>query len=49
MRGTNFWLRIIKGINTNEKLDDEIDNLVKESQELKNILGSICVKTNRKK
>ena len=49
MRETNFWLRIIKGINTNEKLNDEIDNLVKESQELKNILGSICAKTNRKK
>ncbi len=32
MRESNFWLRIIKGININEKLNDEIDNLVKESQ-----------------
>ena len=49
MRESNFWLKVIRGINTNEKLNEEIDNLVKESHELKNILGSICVKTNRKK
>jgi four helix bundle protein len=49
MRESNFWLRILKGINTNEKLNNEIDSLVKESEELKNILGAICVKTDRKK
>ena len=48
MRESNFWFKVIKGINTNEKLNEEINNLVKESQELKNILGSICVKTTRK-
>ena len=49
MRESNYWLRIIKGINANEELISEIDSLIKESQELKNILGAICAKTDRKK
>jgi four helix bundle protein len=40
MRESNFWLRIIK--RTVVEIDqDEIDYLIKESTELKNILGSI--------
>ncbi len=44
MRESNFWLRIIKRI---EKDVDksELDYLIKESSELKNILGSIVQKT----
>ena len=48
IRESNFWLRIIKGINEQEKFKEEIDNLVIESEELKKILGSICAKTKRK-
>ena len=48
IRESNFWLKVIEGINVDKKLTEEINNLVQESQELKNILGSICVKTKRK-
>ena len=48
MRESNFWLRVIRGINEQEKINDEIDYLITESEELKKILGSICVKTKRK-
>ena len=47
-RESNYWLKVLKGVNANEKLNQEINNLIKESQELKNILGSICAKTKRK-
>ncbi len=42
MRETNYWLRIIKEINT---IDEEIDYLFKESSELMKILGSISSKS----
>ena len=38
MRESNYWLRILNELYTD---DEEIDRLVKESFELKNILGSI--------
>jgi len=44
MRESNYWLRIIK--RTVEEVDQsELDYLIKESAELKNILGSIVQKS----
>jgi four helix bundle protein len=45
-RETNYWLRILKELNDNN--DESLDLLIKESQELKNILGKIVVKTINK-
>ena len=42
-RESNYWLRIIKKLDGKES--SQLDDLLKESQELKNILGSIVVKT----
>jgi len=48
MRESKYWLLIIEGIH---KCDDsqqvELDFLMKESTELKNILGSIANKTKK--
>ena len=41
MRESNYWLRILYELFSD---DTEIDRLVKESSELKNILGSITKK-----
>ncbi len=48
MRESNYWLKIINGTLTQKELIQECQRLIKESQELKNILGSICSKTQRK-
>jgi len=45
MRESNYWLRILKELYSN---NNDIERLVTESLELKNILGSICVKVYRK-
>ncbi len=45
MRESNYWLRIINGIKDGEINCEELDLLIKESTELKNILGSIVYKT----
>jgi len=45
MREANYWLRILTELYSN---NTEIERLVRESLELKNILGSICVKVSRK-
>ena len=45
MRESNYWLRIISGIRENETNNPELDWLIKESYELKNVLGSIVQKT----
>lgn len=42
MRESNYWLRIIKEV---KESDTELDFLLKESIELKNILGSINSKS----
>jgi hypothetical protein len=44
MRESNYWLRIIKRT-VKEVNVSELDYLIKESSELKNILGSIVQKT----
>jgi len=49
MRESNYWLKVINGIISQPELNSECETLIKESQELKNILGAICVKTQRKK
>ncbi|MDA3952397.1 MAG: four helix bundle protein [Bacteroidales bacterium] len=47
MRESNYWLRIIKSIDENN--DEVLNNLITESSELKNILGTIVNKTRTKK
>lgn len=49
MRESNYWLRIVGGINENDSLNDELLWLIKESGELKNILGAIVQKTRIEK
>ena len=43
-RESNYWLRVIKKIG--DVNQPELDRLLKESQELKNILGAIVNNTN---
>ncbi|RTL14665.1 MAG: four helix bundle protein [Flavobacteriaceae bacterium] len=45
-RETNYWLRVLKELNDSN--DVSLELLIKESQELKNILGAIVVKSNNK-
>ena len=42
MRESNYWLRIINAIS---EVDNELKYLLKESEELKRILGSIYSKS----
>jgi len=42
MRESNYWLRILKGIN--EEANPELEKLIQESKELKHILGAIVQK-----
>jgi len=46
MRESNYWLRILESITENKS--EELEVLIKESEELKNILGSITTKTRAK-
>ncbi len=48
MRESNFWLKVINGTLSKDELREDCQILIKESTELKNILGSICSKTERK-
>lgn len=43
MRESNYWLRILKGIESEE--NDELKILIQESNELKLILGAIVIKS----
>ena len=46
MRESNYWLRLIEATCEFEvRLKEELDNLIKESSELKNILGKISSST----
>ena len=49
MRESNYWLKVTKGILLNEDLEKDCLVLIQESKELKNILGAICINTERKK
>lgn len=46
MRESNYWLRIIKGIDS--EANTELNYLIQESKELKLILGSIVQKSRNK-
>ena len=46
MREANYWLRIVNGITKNET---DLTFLIKESEELKKILGSIYSKSSKAK
>jgi len=48
IRESNYWLKIIREIAYTEEQRKRCEELIKESDELKNILGSICTKTERK-
>jgi len=45
MRESNYWLRIIKGIEIDTTNNQELISLIQESKELKLILGSIVQKS----
>jgi hypothetical protein len=49
MRETNYWLKVLCGILYTDEQVVNCKELIKESTELKNILGAICTKTERKK
>lgn len=44
MREANYWLRLLKEVNEDPKINDNINILINESEELKKILGSIVNK-----
>lgn len=48
MRESNFWLRMIASISESREHAKELNFLLNESKELKNILGSIVQKTRSK-
>ena len=48
MRESNYWLKVTNGILQQNDLKQECRLLIQESKELKNILGAICTKTQRK-
>jgi len=48
MRESNYWLRLIKRvIKLNQEKNDKVEELIKESNELKKILGAIIVKARK--
>jgi four helix bundle protein len=47
MRESNYWLRIISAANEKLSTDKELLKLIDESEQLKNILGSIATKTKK--
>lgn len=48
IRESNYWFRILKAVNNNQNINQEFDDLINESQELKNTLGAICKKSQCK-
>jgi four helix bundle protein len=47
MRESNYWLRIISSTNEKLSIDKGLLKLIDESEQLKNILGSIATKTKK--
>lgn len=48
MRESNYWLMVINGVLEDSKVNSkELNYLIKESVELKNILGKIAFKTRK--
>jgi four helix bundle protein len=48
MRESWYWLKIIHGIIHNDHLMQQCNSLIHESYELKNILGAICTKVQKR-
>jgi four helix bundle protein len=49
MRESNYWLRILQEINNDSTIDNDLlIKLIRESNELNKILGTIVNKTDRK-
>jgi four helix bundle protein len=48
MRETNYWLKVLKGIQSGKNDNSELLKLLDESEQLKKILGSICINSTRK-
>ena len=46
MRESNYWLRTLKAVLNGDSLTTEINFIIDESFQLRNILGSIVTKTN---
>ena len=47
MRESNYWLRLIKSVLNQKTSLSDLNFLIDESNQLKNILGSIVTKTNK--
>ncbi len=47
MRESNYWLKVLNGVNDDIKTKKDSLKLINESGELKNILGSIVSKMNK--
>lgn len=48
MRESNYWFMLIKGVSENYKINwEELNFLINESVQLKNILGKIAAKTKK--
>ena len=47
MRESNYWLRIIRATLKGAEENKELQYLIEESNQLKKILGSIAIKTNK--
>ena len=47
MRESNYWLRLIDATINSSSKNNELIKLIDESNQLKNILGSILSKTNK--
>lgn len=48
-RETNYWLRILKELFSEEKFTNEFNQFIKESLELKNIFGAIKKRSSQTK
>lgn len=47
IRESDYWLHVIQGINESDRYSAEIETLLKESDELKKIVGSISSKSGK--
>lgn len=45
MRESNYWLRILEAVSIKIEDKNQLSELIRESEELKKILGSIVTKT----
>lgn len=48
-RESHYWLRIIKAVVSDKTLEPELDRLIREAEELKNIFASIKLSSSKEK